>query len=228
MQRRFTTALEVEGPWLPPGVGLTRYCLDCDDDIALADAAALLSIDETARAARFRFDRDRHRFMRARALLRRVLGAEIGHSPESLRFFYGAAGKPTLDGGPAFNLSHSGNHCLIAVSQTGEIGVDIEDTARTISDLIGLSKRCFTEKERQAIATASDKQASFLAFWTAKEARMKLTGEGLNLDPLSIRLGIDASHLPTAYLEPLHPAAHLTRFSYETVVGALAQDRSPS
>ncbi|CAA9549445.1 MAG: hypothetical protein AVDCRST_MAG19-668, partial [uncultured Thermomicrobiales bacterium] len=57
---------------------------------------AALSADERERAGRFRADRDRGRFVAARGLLREILGRYLGREPGSLRFRYGAHGKPTL------------------------------------------------------------------------------------------------------------------------------------
>ena len=80
-------------PEVHPGVRMWLIDLDAPD----ADAdSALLSSDETARAARFVFDHHRRRFVAGRAALRRILGAEVGRAPETLTFEYSPAGKPSL------------------------------------------------------------------------------------------------------------------------------------
>src|SRR5438105_1360063 len=94
----------------------------------------LLADGERRRADRFRFDRDRSRFIVGRALLRGLLAGYLETCPEELEFEYGEFRKPTLRSGPSFNLSHSGPIALFAFSDAGEIGIDVElddaDSAR--------------------------------------------------------------------------------------------------
>src|SRR5687767_5343121 len=52
--------------------------------------------EEARRAARLRFERDRRRFIVARARLRRLLADRLGLRPESLAFVYGKNGKPAV------------------------------------------------------------------------------------------------------------------------------------
>ncbi|MDJ0630923.1 MAG: 4'-phosphopantetheinyl transferase superfamily protein [Rhodobacter sp.] len=204
------------------GARLVTFRLDSDADIALAAAERLLSDDETARAARFHFDRDRHRYIRARGVLRRVLGEATDQPPEALCFDYGPRGKPRLAVGPAFNLSHSGDHGAVALAETGRVGLDIEARDRRITDRAALAERCFSDPERAAIDAAPDPLHRFLSFWTAKEARMKLTGEGLALDPRDIHLTLDEDGRPTGIAAPDRPATTLTRFEEDGIIGALA------
>src|ERR1043165_1474200 len=71
---------------------------------------SLLSADEIARASRFRFDRDRLRFIAARGLLRRVLARYCERDAAQLAFSYSPHGKPALQSNAhhiRFNLSHS-------------------------------------------------------------------------------------------------------------------------
>ena len=206
---------------MAPGVTLTFLRLDSDADIALHAAEALLAPDEIARAARFRFDRDRHRYIRARGALRQVLGQAMDRAPESLVFTYGDRGKPALEDGPAFNLSHSGDRGVVALGGDAPLGVDIEKCGRKIRDLDALAERCFGAVERAAIEAAPDPLRHFLTFWTAKEARMKLTGEGLGLDPQAIHLVLDAGGRATGFSAP-DPRARLYPFAEDDLVGAVA------
>jgi hypothetical protein len=61
---------------------------------AVAALAGSLSEEEASRAARLRFERDRRRFIVARARLRQLLAARL--SPEAVEFVYGKNGKPAL------------------------------------------------------------------------------------------------------------------------------------
>jgi 4'-phosphopantetheinyl transferase len=170
-----------------------------------------LSQDERARADRFHFDRDRTRYRAARAFLRRTLGQETGREPEDLTFAYGPHGKPCLRDAraPWFNLSHSGGIAVLALSDTGPVGIDLEAAGRAI-DPMSLARTCFTARETDVLRSLppDGRLTRFLSFWMAKEARMKLTGEGLHLAPRSIELAL-TDGCPTGYLQPAAPRALL-------------------
>src|SRR6476646_1610692 len=69
----------------------------------------VLSEDERARAAKFRFDHDRKRFTSGRTALRLLAAGYLKTNPEKIQFTYGPAGKPTVMNSPvSFNLAHSG------------------------------------------------------------------------------------------------------------------------
>lgn len=149
--------------------------------------AALLSVDETARAARFRFDRDRRHFIAGRAALRRILARYLDMDPPTLRFAYGAAGKPALSGPPEseeiqFNLSHSAGQALLAVARGRPLGVDLE-ALRPSDDLPAVAKRFFARGELSALADIPQAlyAQAFFACWTRKEALLKAYGGGLSL-----------------------------------------------
>lgn len=192
-------------------VGVALCHLDDDRDIALVRAAASLTADETARARQFRFDRDRDRYVRGRGFVRRMLGRIRGQDPATLVFGTGAQGKPFLQGDDlAFNLSHSRDLAVLAVSQAEPVGLDLEFIDRA-ADIEGLSRTCLTDPEAAVLAglALSARRERFFAFWTAKEARMKLTGEGMSLPPRQIALDL-RDGLPVGYLQPAAPAAQAT------------------
>ena len=97
---------------------------------ALSASAALLSPAERQRASRFAFDRDRRRFMVARAQLRELLAVRLGVPPESIELAYGERGKPVLgrhfaESDLHFNVSHSEDVAVYAFSLGREIGIDV-------------------------------------------------------------------------------------------------------
>jgi 4'-phosphopantetheinyl transferase len=149
----------------------------------LAQAASLLSDDERERAARFVFDRDRLRYIAGRAQLRLLLSRYLGEPAASLRFAYGAFEKPYVPGcGLQFNVSHSADILLIALTRAGELGVDVEALG---TDLAGeqIAERFFSPREVAVLrALPSELQATaFLTCWTRKEAFIKARGDGLSL-----------------------------------------------
>jgi 4'-phosphopantetheinyl transferase len=91
----------------------------------------ILTDDELDRADRFSFEIDRQRYIAARATLRSILSRYITIYPSHLRFDYNRYGKPFLTREFSstllnFNLSHSGNMALYAITRNMEIGVDVE------------------------------------------------------------------------------------------------------
>jgi 4'-phosphopantetheinyl transferase len=191
----------------PTGIGVAQCRLDDDRDMALAEAWQLLSPDETARAQRFHFDRDRNRYARGRGFLRSTLGQLCGQHPAELIFSTGPQGKPFLqDNALHFNLAHSRDLAVLATSRMGSLGLDIEFIDRRV-DIAGLAQTCLTAPEAAVLEglAEADRAARFFAFWTAKEARMKLTGEGMSLPPRQINLDLQDGY-PVGYLQPDSPA----------------------
>ena len=185
-------------------IEIDEICLDTDADMALDSAKAALSAEERARAASFVFANDRDRFVRGRGHLRRRLGLALRMAAEAVPLAAGKDGKPFVAGhGIKFNLSNSGGRAVIALSSGGEVGIDLEIVDRwnhLDEQLDGLEQMCLTAEEQRAVAGLRPGQRvrRFLSFWTAKEARMKLTGEGFGLDPLDISLEVCPGAGPSA------------------------------
>jgi 4'-phosphopantetheinyl transferase len=195
-------------------VDIAECCLDTDADIALSDAYADLDEGERARAASFVFPRDRDRFIRAHGHLRRRLGAFLGMEAKAVPIVGAEGEKPFLAGGGArFSLSHSGSRAVVAITANREVGIDLETLDRSdafFAELDGLARACMTGEEQGALARLPRRRRvrRFLSYWTAKEARMKLTGEGLTLEPHTIALKLSGGR-PVGYLRPRGPRAAL-------------------
>jgi 4'-phosphopantetheinyl transferase len=165
-----------------------------------------LSVDERERARRFRFERDRSRYVAGRGLLRLLLSSYLDRAPEALEFDYGEFQKPRLRGDSAlqFNLSHSGPLALFAFSPSEEVGIDVElddgDFARE-----RIAERFFSPAEvsdLRALPGAFQPRA-FLTCWTRKEAFIKARGDGMSLPldsfDVSLRPSSRAAVLRTAW-----------------------------
>lgn len=175
---------------LDTGVHVWRVGLDA----VPAQAGEVLSADERDRAQRFARLQDRQRFVAGRAVLRSIL-AEVLDIPSGapLRFGDGSAGKPVLRDAPGlhFNLSHSEELAVIAVTRAGEVGIDLE-RHRPLPDMASVARVLFTEAEQAAMlgCPASAREAVFYRIWTRKEALLKAMGLGIaGLDPEAVPAG---------------------------------------
>ncbi|HWF67217.1 MAG TPA: 4'-phosphopantetheinyl transferase superfamily protein [Acidobacteriaceae bacterium] len=145
----------------------------------------LLNEEETLRAQRFVFPRDRDRYVCAHSTLRRLLGSYCQIAPERIFFSTTDYGKPAIqptgDGEPLqFNLSHSGGLAVLAVSRQYPLGVDIERIRDIDPDV---AEHHFSSRELQTLKSlpAEIRLAGFYRCWTSKEALLKGEGLGLNL-----------------------------------------------
>ena len=144
--------------------------------------AEVLSPAELERARRFFHERDRLAFVFSHGLMRHVLGAYTGVAPAKLEFFAGEFGKPRLENGVTFNLSHSHGRALLAVTQAREVGADIEQN-NPGRDLLSIAANYFFGPEFEAIRDSGEagRTEAFFRYWTAKEAVLKGLGTGLGL-----------------------------------------------
>jgi 4'-phosphopantetheinyl transferase len=157
-----------------------RIDLDVDSSV-YSVLTQLLSIDEQARASRFRYDRDRDRFVVARASMRRLLSRYCNQSPSRLQFCYGSHGKPSLGASKLeFNLSHTEDLAVLAIAHDRPVGIDIE-RIHPMEDLEKIAGRFFVAGEHQRIMQVenADRPRVFFRTWTCKEAYLKATGAGL-------------------------------------------------
>lgn len=144
---------------------------------------ALLSEAEQARFAQFKNQKQADYYAIVRSVQRRILARYLSINPQFIRFEKGAHGKPELVGQKLFfNISHSADFLLVAVSANNEVGVDIE-LIKERSNLPVLVERCFALKEQQYWFKLPEinKLEYFYRFWVAKEAFVKAVGRGIAL-----------------------------------------------
>jgi 4'-phosphopantetheinyl transferase len=163
-----------------------RASLDLDA-ARIQDLHCTLTPDEQERADRFHFQKDRDHYIVARGTLRAILGRYLVVEPSALRFCYSSYGKPALAetfGGNelSFNLAHSHQLALYAVTRRREIGVDLEYVRADFADE-GIAERFFSPREVAALRTVPQnlRKEAFFNCWTRKEAYVKAIGEGLSM-----------------------------------------------
>ena len=187
-----------------------------DEPVRSREPEVTLSADELARAARFHLDRDRQRFLAARACLRRVLGAYVGIDAAQLTFCYSPQGKPHLENTDAdirFNVSHSDSMAVFGITCGREIGIDIE-TIRADVEIDELAQRFFSPAEFETLSgmMPGAKIAAFFRTWTCKESFLKGEGVGLSwpLDGFDVEVNLAK---PAALLATRPNASHAGHWS---------------
>lgn len=144
---------------------------------------ALLSRDESIRAERFHFEHDRARFICGRGLLRTILGRYLKADPCTLQFAEGAHGKPELTGIASplrFNLSHSDDLMLLAVTHARAVGVDLEMVRENVP-VETLADYYFEPEDawRLRLLPPPQRLWRFYELWTSTEAQLKADGTGI-------------------------------------------------
>jgi|GEM_PF-1704904 len=194
-----------------------------------SDADRILPPDERKRAAAFRDDEDRNRYLTSRVYLRLILGACLRRPPGSLLLGYEAGGRPVLQ--PAdptprirFSLSRSERAVMVGICRESDLGVDLE-AVRPLDDLDQLAGRVLDPEERSRWSgfEGEDRLIQFYRYWTCKEAIMKALGRGLALAPDRIGLGFHDPAPPRverlSLSEGVAPAGWTLR---STVIGGCA------
>jgi 4'-phosphopantetheinyl transferase len=146
----------------------------------------LLSSLEQDRASKFKFETDRRRYVITHAALRTILSVYVNSPARELQFASGPYGKPKL--APIhgkkkfeFNLSHSHEMALVAVTRGREIGVDVEWVRENFA-FDEVAQRFFTTREVAALHALPLhlQREAFYKCWTSKEAFLKAKGTGLS------------------------------------------------
>lgn len=138
-----------------------------------------------------------------RAPLLGLLARYLGAAAAGVALDRGEHGRPalagTLAGALDFNWSHSGELALVALAHGIAPGIDVE-LLRTRASALDIAERFFTAAEAEWLRTQADEyqQRAFFELWTAHEAVLKATGQG-------IAFGLDRlAFAPTAHGMRLH------------------------
>lgn len=136
---------------------------------------------------------DALRSMAAELLLFHALSAS-GIDPKGMSICETEDGKPYLDGvrNFHFNLSHSGNLAICAVSCL-PVGCDVQEITGVKPDIA----RRFTPEEHGKIAalTGDEARDMLFRFWTAKESYIKAIGTGFKTSLNSFSIDLESGEV---------------------------------
>ncbi|HRD53498.1 MAG TPA: 4'-phosphopantetheinyl transferase superfamily protein [Flavobacteriales bacterium] len=171
--------------------GVTLFIASLEELRPMIDQhEGVLDASERDRAARFRFDADRERFILGHGWLRDVLGKVLGTPAADLRIVRGPFGKPHLEGHDLrFNFSDTKDAVLLGFGQGIDIGIDVETMHRRV-DHEAVASHYFTPAETQHLSelTSDARKRRFLELWTRKEAVLKASGVGIMDDLKELRV----------------------------------------
>jgi len=144
---------------------------------------ALLTADETVKQQRYKFEKDRHDALITRAFIRDLLSYYADIEPADWRFEKGEKDKPEIINPPLplrFNISHTKDLIICAVTLADDIGCDVENTTRT-NDVLSIADRYFSPEETKELFSLPKEQQRhrFFDYWTLKESYIKAWGLGL-------------------------------------------------
>jgi 4'-phosphopantetheinyl transferase len=153
-------------------------------DAQVAEFAARLAPQESARMNRLRLPVMQRQFAITRALQRYALSAyQPDIQPSEWQFQLSAEGRPSLappfeHTGLHFNISHTEGLVVMAICRHVVVGVDVEKSGRVSLDV---AEQYFSAAEAaQLFALPAHMQPRrFLQLWTLKEAYLKAVGTGL-------------------------------------------------
>jgi len=158
---------------------------DITDADRLKHYRSLLSAVERERYRRFHFDRDRHHYLVAHALLRKVLSAYVDVDPASWQFSSNQHGRPEIStpdiAAPLrFNLTHTAGVVACVVTLEVDCGIDVERLSAR-GNPMAIAEKMFAVSEQQVLKQLDGValQDRFFVYWTLREAYCKALGVGI-------------------------------------------------
>jgi 4'-phosphopantetheinyl transferase len=192
--------LRVQFTMLSPGAASVLLFDSALWGLHTESAEGLLDAGEQARAARFRFERDREPYVVAHAVWRAVLGVCLGVDASDVNLGHTPAGQPFVVGTElATSLSHSGSWVAIAVCAAQTVGVDIERSPSrlTLSDV--MPSFCTAAEIAEVMPLHPLlRESALLSLWTRKEALLKAFGTGLGEETARMKATTTAPVMPPA------------------------------
>lgn len=195
---------------------------DLDRHSSLAELqTTLLSHDEIARAKRYKFPQDSMRYSVGRSICRLMLSRYLNIQAKDLVFQYNRYDRPYISSSLNydnfnFNISHSENRFLLAVSKERDIGIDIEKV-RCNFDCLEIAKGFFSTSEIALLETLppAERELGFITCWTQKEAYIKAQGMGLSLDFDSFDVSLDPKR-PAKLLSVQNDPSQVSKWKLHT------------
>jgi len=164
-----------------PGVHVAVWRLRINE-IPGFETETVLSASERRQATRTTSTLARSRFVKSRSWMRHILSRYCDLAPSRLPIATTRRGKPYLESPfPTirFNLSHTHDWALLAVSRHAEIGVDVEEHRPSLDTKLLVQWLHPAEKQDLEVMSPDMRRIAFIRLWCRKEALLKAKGTGL-------------------------------------------------
>lgn len=207
------------------------WSIQLSDHIANLHAyRALLSPEEHTLAKKLILPADAEHAILSRGILRILLTNYLAVAPESIHLERNKNGKPFLKNTELeFNVSHSRDRMLVAITAGRAVGVDIEFHRENVQ-MNAISKRWFSPEEQTFLQSSDKPTRTFFDIWSKKEAYIKALGLGIYFDlpsftvPLDEEPGVPTLGKDNAYffqtleIDPVYSAAVVSKAPVVPVV----------
>lgn len=186
---------------------------------------SLLNDEEKSRLGCLKGESDKLRYRAAHTLKRIALASVIEQPHDQLTFLTGVQGKPycTHPLTPYFNLSHTRGWVVLALSFSGEVGVDLEFPRECNQEAIIKKLGSLVDIENYQIV--DDPQEGFLCFWTQKEALSKAIGGGLLTRSKALSVSSQLGHFSASFEQQYYE--YLTRRWNDGILTVVGKSSAP-
>ncbi|TSJ40763.1 4'-phosphopantetheinyl transferase superfamily protein [Mucilaginibacter corticis] len=131
------------------------------------------------KVSKYKFQEDRIRSVMGKVLLKNLLIEESYPANILSQIKLDEFQRPFLNSKIDFNISHSGDYVVCAISKNNRVGIDIEKVNPiNIPDF----EYVLTQDELQQILIDENATDAFYKIWTQKEAVIKANGKGLGIN----------------------------------------------
>lgn len=168
-----------------------------------------LSEEEVVKVTSARSEVFRHRFVRSRSLLRRLLSRYLGAPAAEIPLIYNEHGRPSVPAdfarGFDFNLSHTDEWAVFAFGWERRVGIDLERVDRR-ADWQRIARSTFSHLECQQLENAggADGVSAYLRAWLRKEAYSKGRGDGFAYGFSDFSVSVAPTPAGSGLLEDFH------------------------
>ncbi|WP_198080181.1 4'-phosphopantetheinyl transferase family protein [Acinetobacter calcoaceticus] len=190
------------------------------DHLVLSHYLGFLSLAEKLRYDQYH-PKAARLFLISRVLVKTVLADKLGISPHEVNLLLHPNGKPFVEGSKAlyFNLTHSADVIILAVTEEGEIGVDIERVDREFDwmrvDSVLAASEIEWIKGNELIDPFSVYQR-FFQIWTLKEAYIKCTGDGMSRHLKMLNFHVSSEYIQ--FLDSTNNAQKTEKYYFESYI----------
>lgn len=159
----------------------------------------LLTEEESQKQQSYMFEKHCHNALITRAFVRDLLSHYANVPPYFWRFKKGPHGKPEIVNSQLplrFNISHTDDLIICAVTLNDDIGCDVEMTNRNC-EFLSIAENFFSSSEFAELLgkTGTQQRSRFFDYWTLKESYIKAWSQGLTIPLADFNFHIGPSKL---------------------------------